>query len=207
MLRVKLPDRPGSLGRVATALGTVRADISAVEVVDRGDGWAVDDFILSMPPDAQPDALLTACANIEDVEVVWVSYYPEAWNLEADIDVLNRMLDNPALAERTLVDAAPSVFHVSWAFAVDRDAMAVTHRTERAPELSAQHLATLGDLRSAHTLDQPADWAPGWGAAVMAVAPFRDRHSIVVGREGGPEFRRSELARLRHLAALPDHVS
>lgn len=205
LLRVRLPDRPGSLGRVATALGTAQADISAVEVVDRGDGWAVDDFILSVPPDTQPDWLITACSGIEGVEVLWVSHYPEAWSLEADTDLLTRMLDDPEAAERTLVDAAPSVFHVTWAFAVDRDAGVVWHRTDLAPELRPSDLALLGDLASAHVVEMEEGWLPGWGTAVLAVAPFRDRHSIVVGRDGGPEFRRSELARLRHLAALPEH--
>lgn len=205
MLRVKLPDRPGSLGRVATALGTASADINAVEVVDRGEGWAVDDFILMLPPDVKPDAVVAACVGIEDVEVLWVSYYPEAWTLEADIDVLNRMLDDPEQAERTLVDAATSVFHVSWALAIDRVAGVVTHRTERAPELEREHVKIFGDLAGARTLDLAADWLPGWGSVVAAIAPFRDQHSIVVARDGGPDFRRSEVARLRHLAALPEH--
>lgn len=204
MLRVRLPDRPGSLGRVATALGSADADITAVEVVDRGDGWAVDDFILTLPLEVKPDTLVTACAAIEGVEVLWVSYYPEAWNLEADIDLLNRVLDDPANAEQTLVDAAPSVFHVTWALVVDRDASTITRRTERAPELSDDQVALLGDLATAHTVELPSGWTPGWGTAVIAVAPFRGRHSIVVGREGGPGFRRSEVARLRHLAAMSD---
>lgn len=204
-MRVKLPDRPGSLGRVATALGTALADINAVEVVDRGDGWAVDDFILALPPDAKPDTLVAACVAIEGVDVLWVSYYPEAWNLEADTEVLNRMLDEAGRAERILVDAAPAVFHVSWALAVDRAARSVVHRTDRAPELSRGCVEQLGDLTVTHVLDLEAEWTPGWGATVVAVAPFRDGHSIVIGRDGGPEFRRSEVARLRHLAALPEH--
>ena len=32
-MRVTLPDRPGSLGAVATAMGGVGADINAVEIV------------------------------------------------------------------------------------------------------------------------------------------------------------------------------
>ena len=204
MVRVMLPDRPGSLGRVATALGTAHADINAVEVVDRGEGWAVDDFFLTLPQGAKPDALLTACGGIDGVQVLWVSYYPEAWNLEGDVDVLNRMLDDPTHAELTLLQAAPSVFHVSWALVVVRDASSVTHRTERAPELADDQVGRLGDLGVAHSVELPEGWSPGWGESVIAVAPFRDRHSIVVGRDGGPEFRRSEVVRLRHLAALSD---
>ena len=46
LLRVALPDRPGSLGAVATALGTAGADIQAVEIVEKYEGFAVDDFMV-----------------------------------------------------------------------------------------------------------------------------------------------------------------
>ena len=61
LMRVLLPDRPGSLGRVATALGGVGADINAVEIVDKGDDEVVDDFIVDLPHDQLPEILVTAC--------------------------------------------------------------------------------------------------------------------------------------------------
>ena len=42
LLRVQLPDRPGSLGSLAVALGSVGADILSLDVIERGDGYAVD---------------------------------------------------------------------------------------------------------------------------------------------------------------------
>ena len=44
VLRLVLPDRPGSLGAVATALGTLGADILALDIVERSVGHAVDDL-------------------------------------------------------------------------------------------------------------------------------------------------------------------
>lgn len=35
MIRIQLPDTPGSLGSVATAMGTANADISAIEIVEK----------------------------------------------------------------------------------------------------------------------------------------------------------------------------
>ncbi|HEY3004627.1 MAG TPA: ACT domain-containing protein, partial [Kribbellaceae bacterium] len=48
LLRLILPDRPGSLGTVASALGEVGADIHAIEIVEhrRDDGTAVDDVVV-----------------------------------------------------------------------------------------------------------------------------------------------------------------
>ena len=73
VLRVVLPDRPGSLGAVATELGRVDADILAMEVVERGSGYAVDDIVVGLPSGRQPDALITAAervAGVSDVDVV-----------------------------------------------------------------------------------------------------------------------------------------
>ena len=50
LLRVQLEDRPGSLGSVAVALGSVGADILSLDVVERGPGYAIDDLIVDLPP-------------------------------------------------------------------------------------------------------------------------------------------------------------
>ena len=52
LLRVVLPDKPGSLGAVATALGNAGADILGVDVVERADGHAIDDLAVELPPGA-----------------------------------------------------------------------------------------------------------------------------------------------------------
>ena len=52
LLRVELPDVPGSLGRVASAIGEAGGDIEAIEIVEkRHDGQtAVDDVLLEIAP-------------------------------------------------------------------------------------------------------------------------------------------------------------
>ena len=49
LLRLVLPDRPGALGAVATALGAVGADILSVDVIERGPGLAIDDLVVELP--------------------------------------------------------------------------------------------------------------------------------------------------------------
>ncbi|WP_235750683.1 ACT domain-containing protein [Nigerium massiliense] len=202
-MRVALPDRPGSLGAVASALGTVSADIVAVEIVEKFEGYAIDDFMLHLPAGALADSLVTACRNIPDVEVLWLSYYPETWGLLADVDVLNDMSEHPGEAERILVDAAPQTFHVTWALMVDRDRGTVLHRSELAPDLTDEQVDVLGDLTTLSARELPDGWLPHWNDTLLAIAPVRyGAHSVVLGRNGGPEFLKSELARLSHLAAL-----
>ena len=206
LMRVALPDRPGSLGAVASALGTVKADIVAVEIVEKYEGYAIDDFMLHLPAGVLPDGLITACTAIEGVEVMWLSYYPESWGLQADVDVLNEMLERPRDAERILTDASPDVFHVNWALLVDREYGSVEARTALAPELTPSQVTSIGGLAEPRAVEMPAGWIPGWNTTLLAVAPFREScsHSIVLGRNGGPGFLDSEIARLRHLAALAD---
>lgn len=50
LLRVQLEDRPGSLGSLAVALGSVGADILSLDVVERTAGFAVDDLVVDLPP-------------------------------------------------------------------------------------------------------------------------------------------------------------
>ncbi len=63
LLRVQLEDRPGSLGSLAVALGSVGADILSLDVVERGAGYAIDDLVVELPPGAMPDMLITAAEN------------------------------------------------------------------------------------------------------------------------------------------------
>ena len=68
LLRVELPDVPGSLGRVATAIGEAGGDIEAIEIVEhRPDGTAVDDVLLETAPGAMPDSIVSACNQLDGV--------------------------------------------------------------------------------------------------------------------------------------------
>jgi hypothetical protein len=48
-LLVRLPDRPGSLGRVTTLLGRLGIDIHEVRVIERDGGMATDEFVVMVP--------------------------------------------------------------------------------------------------------------------------------------------------------------
>lgn len=133
LMRVQLPDRPGSLGLVTSALGQAQADISAVEIVERGEGYAIDDFMLSLPTGTPPDALITVCAALPGVDVMWVSTYPANWGITADTDVVDQMVAAPDDAEVILMEAAPAVFHCTWALIVEASG-AVRSVTELGPE-------------------------------------------------------------------------
>ena len=202
LLRLALPDRPGSLGAVASAMGTVGADINAVEIVEKYEGYAVDDFMVELPNGVLPDSLVSVCTAIEGVELLWLSHYPENWGLQGDVDVLNHMTEYPERAEEILTLESPEVFRVTWAAMVDRHARRVVAKTDLAPDLDEAGIAALGPLDAVRDDELPDGWLPDWTETLIAVVPFRSTASIVVARRGGPQFLPSEIARLRHLAAL-----
>jgi hypothetical protein len=208
LLRVELPDVPGSLGALATALGGAGADIEAIEIVERRpDGRVVDDVLLELPPQVMPDALITACHRLEGVTVAWISRYNAGANLSMDLEAVERFTEDPARAVERLVEVVPATFRTDWAMAIERvDGVAsVVAASSTAPDLVAEADAWLG-LRSSMVL--PA--VPAWDSTELAASPGRVRRGhafvVVVGRHGGPQFLASELARLGHMVSLAASV-
>ena len=205
LMRVTLPDRPGSLGSVATAMGSVGADINAVEIVEKkSDGSVVDDFIVDLPPNQLPETLVTACQNLSGVRVEWIARYPEGGGLQSDLEALERMTADPPHAAETLVSLCPVVFRSHWATLIDVSdgAPRPSFSTTLAPDLTPEIAAKFTPFDATHRTDLEADWSPGWGDTTAVVTPLTGDRVIVIGRLGGPAFLESEIARLHHLAAL-----
>ncbi|MDR0436551.1 MAG: amino acid-binding protein [Propionibacteriaceae bacterium] len=203
LLRVRIPDRPGSLGQVATAMGTVGADIWAIEIVEKSpDGTVTDDFMLSLPANVMPDSLVAACTALPGVEVTWVSLYPDTWGIESDLEVLDDIAANPRQGLQTLTLAAPRVFHCQWAVLAELRDGTRLQASELAPELTREQLNRLVPLDQLHRQGADDTWLPGWGDMELAVAPLRGNRLLILGRQGGPRFLDSELLRLRHLSGI-----
>ena len=204
LLRVSLPDVPGSLGRVATAIGEAGGDIEAIEIVEhRPDGTAVDDVLLETAPGVMPDSIVSACSQLEGVEVMWISRYAAGGNIFLDLEAVETLTQNPRTAVDELVDLLPITFRADWALRVRRSdgSSKILHSTSAAPDLGG---ADPGWFPRAHAarLELPEEWQH-LESTLVAGAPLHDHEEIIVfGRRGGPEVLDSELARLEHLAAL-----
>jgi len=197
LLRVQLPDVPGSLGRLATAIGTAGGNIDAIEIVSREDGFAVDDVFLAAEHGVMPDTIVSACQALDGVSVLWISRYAAGTNLLLDLEAVESMTEEPELALNTLVELMPDVFRVDWGMHVRRtgEGNEVLHRTSAAPSEVPDDLpwpdgsiAQLEDLM------------------VVGEACGRDE-AVLMARRGGPPYLDSELARLRHLVALAGTIT
>jgi hypothetical protein len=209
LLRLILPDRPGSLGTVATALGEVGADIHAIEIVEhrRDNGTAVDDVVVDLPPGALPDRLVSACNTVPGVEVIWFSRYGAGGGLHMDLEAVEQMTSAPAEAFDILVDQAPAVLHADWAALLDgtEGEVKVVRETSATPGFGPDVAGWL-PMKRAGLLSTPE--GEGLSESVLVAAPVgSDRQIVVVGRRGGPDFLDSEIARLSYLASLAEVIS
>src|SRR5256885_9326071 len=209
-LRVRLPDRPGSLGQVARTLGVTGADIVQMVVLERIGGRAVDDFTVIWPAAAPVDRILAGLAAIPGgtLEGVWRSVGSPAIG-GADAELVGQVAGNPADGIATLVDAVPGLLSADWAAALvvpadwastgDGPAAGeggIAYASWRAPE--PVHLPDVTPLRP-RAFD-------GAGEERYATAPFgRAGAVLLVARGtaesglGAPAFHVTEVDRLAQL--------
>ncbi len=197
LLRVELPNVPGSLGRLATAIGAAGGDIEAIEIVEKGlDGTDVDDVLLDMVDGGMPDSVVSACNAVDGVRVLWISRYLAGGGLFPDLEVVESLTQEPETALDRLVEVLPVAFRCEWAARILRspDGLVVEHASEGAPPDI--------DLKPGAGLDRQVI-----GDDLIAVAPAGHKKVVVLGRRGGPEFLDSELARLAHLVGLAASIA
>ena len=212
LLRVELEDRPGSLGSLAVALGSVGADILSLDVVERGLGpesnWVIDDIVVELPAGAMPDMLITAAEGLSGVRVETIR--PHTGLLEAHREL--ELIQHVAVAARAdklqvLADEAPRVLRVGWCTVVELTADGPRRIVGSAGAPEKQAAATPWmPIAEAVALDATEEWVPQlWRemGTSLAAAPLGDsRTAVVLARPGGPHFLQPEVDRLGYLAGI-----
>jgi hypothetical protein len=207
LLRVQLPDRPGSLGQLALALGSVGADILSLDVVDRVDGYAVDDLVVDVEPGSLPDTLLTAAEAIDGVRVDSIRPYSGILDTHRELELIDSVATAHDDRLQVLVDGAPRILRVGWSTVIGMGSQGAYRLvgSAGAPETHATQIPWM-PLATPTILDGDADWVPQiWRDmnTKLAAAPLgRTGKVLVLGRPGGPDFRPSEVARLGYLAGI-----
>jgi hypothetical protein len=195
-IRIKLPDRPGSLGTVARTLGAAGADIVQVVVLERTAGRAVDDVTVTWPDGASLDVLCDALSSVRGVALDGVWRTTEAPGVFSDVEVVGQMAANPPNGVVALVEAVPKIFGADWA-AMLSPGGAVMHASWQAPSPLVPPKLPVSSGR-AFTGDDGVRYAcvPVGGAT----------QTLLLARVAAPPFHRTEIERLIQLATAAEAV-
>ena len=212
LLRLVVPDRPGTLGAVATALGDAGIDIVSLDVVERAGGVAVDDVVVELPRGRLPDSLITAAQAVPGVTVESLRPFAGPLDTHRELELLDALARaDESTAVKLLAAELPRVFHGSWSVVLEATGSSwqVTAASEAAPGFDGLTLPWM-PLQAPRLLPSEDAWLPArWRdmAIEMMAAPYGGPGcAVVLGRSGGPAFRRSELLRLAHLAGIASTV-
>ncbi|MFP5372520.1 MAG: ACT domain-containing protein [Actinomycetes bacterium] len=217
LLRLVVPDRPGALGAVATAFGEAGIDIVSLDVLERTGGVAVDDVVVELPAGRLPDSLITAAQSVPGVAVESLRPFAGPLDTHRELELLESLARaDEGTAVKLLAAELPRVFHGGWSVVLEAlDAATggpswqVSAASDAAPAFEGLSLPWM-PLHAPRLLPSEEDWLPPrWRdmAIEMMAAPYGGPGcAVVLGRSGGPAFRRSELLRLAHLAGIASTV-
>jgi hypothetical protein len=195
-IRLKLPDRPGSLGTVARTLGAAGADIVQVVVLERSAGRAVDDVTVTWPDKLSLDVLCDAVASVRGVDVEGVWRTNEAPGVFADVEVVGQMAANPPNGVVALVEAVPKIFGGDWAAMLAADGR-IVHASWKAPDPLVPPPLPASAGRAFTDED---------GVRYAYVGVGRAGQTLLLARVAAPPFHQTEVERLIQLATAAEAV-
>ena len=195
LVRVALTDRPGALGAVASRIGALRGDVVAVEIVERVDGRAVDEFVVRLPDEQDVPLLVSEIEEVDGATVEEVHLVEDGGR--------DRRLDAYDCAVALLTERAPErvlgllaslarrELDAAWSAVVDTGDALIVAADGRPP--AAQWLASHVSATPTDAVSSDIEWVhlAAWDLALM------------VGRPGW-QFRQRERSRLAALARLAD---
>ena len=202
LVRVWLPDRPGALGLVASRIGSAGADIVGVDVVERGDRIAVDEFAVVVPDDGRLDLMVREIEQVDGAsveEVRRVGIFPDP-RLDA-LESAAALCETESIADlhELLTAHVGREFLADWVALVRGEAMLASDG-EGVPDVAKLIALEAGTAASPLV----ADGVSGPEDLAVARLPAHDA-AILVGRDGHV-FRRRERAQLMMLARVADRA-
>lgn len=209
LIRVSIPD---SLGELAEAFGMADANIQSVDIVQTDPGGTVtDDIVVDLPTGVMIDAVVTAAASVENVEVDSIRPFTGRVDRRGQVKLLARVAEktaNPATALQDLVDLMPRTMTSNWAVVLRNhaDGMERLAASDAAPGDDGSRPPKL-ELDGPRVLDPESEaWVPeSWGLldTALTAAPLPGTDLVlVVGRVGGPDYLASEVAHIGDLGCI-----
>lgn len=207
VLRVWLPDRPGALGAVASRIGAVKGDVIGIEILETGQGQAVDELVVRLPDATLVDLLVSEVRQVDGVQVEEVRSVGPAGHdpRRATLETAARLVGAGSRGELLEVarDVAPVSLSAAWVAVVDLESAATLAAGDRAPAESWL-AAFVHGASSAEELRASGRSADGSGSDVIWAKMPEVELAIVAGRDkiAWRERERYELEALAHIVAI-----
>lgn len=212
LIRVSLPDVPGSLGQLAEAFGIVEADINSVDIVESSlDGTVTDDIVVTLPTGVMVDTLITAVASVDGAEVDSIRPFTGRVDRRGQIQMLAQIAAHSGKQADTLeelVNVMPKAVTSSWAVVLNNTDAGLERvaASSAAPEDDGS-TPQMPAIEGARILQPDFDeWVPeSWFQldTALTVAPLHGTDLVlVVGRVGGPDFLASEVSEVGDLGYI-----
>ncbi len=202
LVRVWLPDRPGALGLVASRIGAVEGDIVGIDVLERGESVAVDEFAVQLRNASALDIMVREIeevdgASVEEVRIVDRFPDPRLDALESAASLC--MAESIGDLHGILVSQIRAEFLGDWS-ALVIDASVLASAGDVAIEAGVLEALAAGTAASPLV----ADGTTGPDDLAVAALP-KHGATMFVGREGHP-FRLRERLQLVALAGIADRA-
>ncbi len=182
----------------------------------------MDDVVVELPSGRLPDSLITAAQAVPIGAVESLRPFAGPLDIHRELELLEFLARaDEGTAVKLLAAELPRVFHGGWSVvleSVDPESLdgeaagrswEVSAASDAAPAFEGLTLPWM-PLRAPRLLPSEDDWLPErWRdmAIEMMAAPYGGPGcAVVLGRSGGPAFRRSKLLRLAHLAGIASTV-
>jgi hypothetical protein len=209
-IRVSVPDRPGALGQVASTIGQAGADVVQVEVLSAENGRAVDDVHVRVHDTAHLDRLVQGLSGTPGVVVDGVMQSPPPVTGHAELELVARLVQQPARALRTLVDGVPAAIGADWAAVLSGAGEAAAGALDVVDTLELAGVRAPGAIEGIDAGLPLRVGSPrvrlggGRTAAGTALVPIGSDEGIglLVVREDGPAFHRAETFRLAEIGRV-----
>jgi hypothetical protein len=124
VVRVWLPDRPGALGQVASRIGAVHGDVTAIDILERGGGRVIDELVVALPESVSLELLAKEVGAVDGVAVehirIVVDERPDSATAVLQLAAVIAETDGPQRLA-VLVSGLLAAVDADWAVAVRED--------------------------------------------------------------------------------------
>jgi hypothetical protein len=183
VVRVWLPDRPGALGQVASRIGAVRGDVTAIDILERGAGRVIDELVVSLPHTTSEELLAKEIGAVDGVSVEHIRRVADERpdSATAILELAAHVAGQaPSGRLAALTDGLVTAVDADWAVAVRHGEVVHAHGEPPDVRWLIAFLDGCEHLDAAHPNVGPGDlmWArlPISGVAVAAGRAHRPVH-------------------------------